>query len=136
MNEANIQSLLSRKLEKEPPVQFTRNDKAKHYELKLVKSPCNTLAPSKFRPQQLPSLRKYVKKALHWKYSDADPRIKPFDGSYMPLGEGYVAVCFYTKNKPKDVQFIPIEDFLVLQEEGKISKPILLTHPNTFTICI
>jgi len=137
MNETKIQTLLSRKLRTRPPKQFTDTERAKHYELKIVKYPAKTVPPSKFRPQQLPALLKYQTKPYHHKYSDLDVRMKMFDATYMPVSTGYVAICFYKPRTPKIVHFIPIEDFNSLQATSarkSVKMEDLINHKRSFNI--
>lgn len=139
MNEAGIQTLLSKRLVHNPPIQFMETPWAKNYELKIVKYPAKTLPPSKFRPQQLPFLLKHQTKPYHHKYSDLDVRMKMCDGSFQPKSDGYVAVCFYKPRTPKLVHFILVEDFNALQAKSKrnsVTMEDIINHPKSFNLAI
>ena len=49
--------------------------------------------------RQLYKLVAAIDNGYHWKHSDADPREKPFDGSFNPPNRGVVGILYGKHNK-------------------------------------
>lgn len=83
-----------------------------NYELKQTTT--NRLAFSKTEKHQLESLVSAQNAGYHWKHSDQDQRVKPFDGSRVPPIPGYMIIKY-----PKGFVFIKILEFLKEMENSK-----------------
>lgn len=72
-----------------------------YYEVKQTEGNFNL---NSFEPQQLSSLISAQQNGLVYKFSDADMRLKPFDGGSFPPLPAYVVVKF-----PHSFYMIPID---------------------------
>lgn len=89
-----------------------------NYELKQTKT--DSFYFNSFEPQQIPSLIATENSGFHWKYSDADPRVKMFDGSIVPAQKGYVVIKY-----PDCFVMIRVGDFVKEDlESSMLTKPI------------
>lgn len=76
-----------------------------NWEIKQTTS--DSIAFNAISDHQVESLLAAQDEGITWKYSDADSRIKPFDGSTNPPLIGYVIIKF-----PKAVTYITINNFV------------------------
>ena len=117
MKEANIQSLLSKYFQENPPEQSMA------YELKLCKS--TSLPFSSVKEHQVQALQAVKGEGLHHKISDIPTSWvtgqmrftsqKPFDGLFIK-GNAYVVICFYIPRKQKAAYFIKVDDFIAMKK--------------------
>lgn len=86
-----------------------------NYECKFSKGkPINFVHD--FQPQQIPFLRKGKHGCVRWKFSDASPGLKMFDGGQMCFKPGFVIILFYKPRQPKIMHWIDVDDWITLQE--------------------
>lgn len=68
--------------------------KGEHFNYELKQTQSNSFRFDSFEPQQIPSLLAAQKIGYHVKHSDADIRLKGFDGSIVPPQRSFVVIKY------------------------------------------
>lgn len=111
-SEAEMQSAVTAWLKKQ---EQAGNFIDAHYECKFSKGKPIHFVNS-FQPQQLVFLKRAKHGCVRWKFSDAAPGLKMFDGGQMCFKPAFVIILFYKPRAPKIMHWIDIDDWLRLQE--------------------